>query len=350
MVKVLVVDDSAFMRKVLTKYLTDCAQVEVVGTACDGEDALQKIRTLDPDVVTLDIEMPRMDGLTTLQHIMKTAPRPVIMISTLTEAGAETTLKALEYGALDFIPKSLNTQQNDTFAQELTNKILAVARKRALMQLRFGREQGMRVPATASVRSALSSCRGTRSIVGIGVSTGGPPAVQKILAALPANFPACIVIAQHMPAAFTGPFAKRLNNVCQIKVTEAQTGDKIISGHAYVAPGGKHMSIQMRGPLPELLVSTEPTTAIYKPSANVLLESVGACFGRRSLGVMLTGMGNDGVDGMRHLKERGGYVIAQNEQSCVVYGMPKAVVDAELADQILDVDDIADALAVAVKG
>ena len=241
MIKVLVVDDSAFMRKALTTLLAQDANIEVVGTARDGEDALVQIPKHDPDVVTLDIEMPRMDGLTCLQRIMKDFPRPVIMVSSLTESGADATLKALDYGALDYIPKSLNSNQT-LFALELTSKIRAVARKRALMQLRFGRQQtsAQGAPAAAAAAPAAPSsfkpCHGARDIVAIGVSTGGPPCVQKILSSLPADFPACILIAQHMPAAFTGPFAKRLDGVSKITVTEAKNGDPIKAGHAYVPP------------------------------------------------------------------------------------------------------------------
>ena len=351
-VKVLIVDDSAFMRKALTTLLADESGIEIVGTARDGEEALQKIRSLDPDVVTLDIEMPRLNGLATLQEIMKTMPRPVLMVSSLTEEGAEATLKAMEYGALDFLPKSLSSQ-HDYFADELVKKVKAIARKRALMQLRFGRQNSTlarRASAPPAPSAPPMPCRGARDVVAIGVSTGGPPAVQKVLSSLPANFPACILIAQHMPAAFTGPFAKRLDNVCKIGVTEAQNGDKLKPGHAYVAPGGKHMQIQMRGPLPEISITTEPASALYKPSANVLIESVGKNLGRKSVGVILTGMGSDGMEGMKVLKERGGYIFAQNESSCVVYGMPKAVVDAGLADQVLDIDQLAEALITAVHG
>lgn len=350
MITVLVVDDSAFMRRALSSLISQDPDIKIVGSARDGEDALQKISALNPDVVTMDIEMPRMDGLATLQEIMKTAPRPVIMVSSLTEEGAEATLKALEYGALDFIPKSISNN-HDVFASELTKKIRAVARKRALLQLRFSRQATAAQHAHRQVPSAsFVPCRGARDVVAVGVSTGGPPAVQKVLSALPADFPACILIAQHMPAAFTGPFAKRLDNVSKITVSEAQHGDKIKPGHAYVAPGGKHMMLQMRGAIPEVAITTEPASALYKPSATVLMESVGKAIGRKALGVMLTGMGSDGLEGMKVLKERGGYVLAQNEQSCVVYGMPKAVVDAGLADQVLDIDHMADALITAVKG
>lgn len=351
MITVLVVDDSAFMRRALSSLISQDPDIKIVGSARDGEDALQKIAALNPDVVTMDIEMPRMDGLATLQQIMKTSPRPVIMVSSLTEEGAEATLKALEYGALDFIPKSISNN-HDVFATELTKKIRAVARKRALLQLRFSRQttSAAQTRKTTTAPSPFTPCRGARSVVAIGVSTGGPPAVQKVLSALPADFPACILIAQHMPAAFTGPFAKRLDNVSKITVTEAQHGDRIEPGHAYVAPGGRHMLLHMRGAMPEVAITTEPASALYKPSATVLMESVGKAMGRKAMGVMLTGMGSDGLEGMKVLKERGGYVMAQNEQSCVVYGMPKAVVDAGLADQVLDIDHMAEALITAVKG
>lgn len=356
MIKVLVVDDSAFMRRVLTSLLSQDADIEIVGTARDGEEALVKVGSLKPDVVTMDIEMPRMDGLATLQEIMKTAPLPVIMISSLTETGAEATLKALEYGALDFIPKSLSNNNYDQFAQELIRKIRAVSRKKSLLQLRFGRTQpAPGHPAAATYKTATPTlvgglCKGARDLVAIGVSTGGPPAVQKILSALPGNFPACILIAQHMPAAFTGPFAKRLDNICKITVKEAQSGDRLQPGVAYIAPGGQHLMLTMRGAIPELTITPEPSGALYKPSVNVLIESVAKNAPRKSIGVILTGMGSDGLEGIRQLKGKGGYILAQNEQSCVVYGMPKAIVDAQLADQILDIDHMAETLMTAVKG
>ncbi len=350
MVKVLIVDDSAFMRKALASLIEDDPDINIVGMANNGQDALQKIDELDPDVVTLDIEMPKMDGLTALEHIMKTKPRPVIMISSLTEDGATATLKALELGALDFLPKSLSAQ-GDIFGQELTKKIKLLSRKKALMQLRFGMKKtpGSSSPAP-SAPGSFTPCKGKRDIVGIGVSTGGPPAVQKVLSALPADFPATILIAQHMPAAFTGPFAKRLDSVCNITVSEAVNGEKPKQGHAYVAPGGKHLRLVMRGPLMELEVSENPTSALYKPSATELMDSISKCNPRKSMGIILTGMGSDGLEGIRALREKGGYIMAQNEDSCVVYGMPKAIVDANLSDHTLDIDGVADAMMTAVKG
>lgn len=405
------------MRSAIVALLEKDPEITVCGTAKDGQDCLAKVAQLQPDIITLDVEMPRMDGLTTLKELMRANPLPVLMVSSLTAEGAETTLKALEYGALDFIAKVSGADQED-FGVELRHKVKSIARRKAFLRLRYTRtslEAGRSSPPSSSVggsssssslgssaarSSSLSSglgrtsgtssltsgsaaasrqsatarpslrtsataagssaaapaggiirpCSGAHDIVVIGVSTGGPPVVQKILSALPANFPACILVAQHMPATFTGPFAKRLDSVCQISVTEAANGDKIQNGHAYVCPGGKHIGIQMRGPLPEVLVTTEPTSALYKPSVNVLMETAGNGLGRRVLGVMLTGMGSDGCEGAKVLKQRGGYLIAQNEASCVVYGMPKAVVDAGLADQILDADDIAKAIMACVKG
>lgn len=401
------------MRSAIVALLEKDPEITVCGTAKDGQDCLVKVAQLQPDIITLDVEMPRMDGLATLKELMRTSPLPVLMVSSLTAEGAETTLKALEYGALDFIAKVSGADQED-FGVELRHKVKSIARRKAFLRLRYTRtnlEAGRSTSPSSSAGTSSSSsfgsarpsslssglsrtsgtsslsgstslssrqsatsrpslrsaspaagasapaaggiirpCSGAHDIVVIGVSTGGPPVVQKILSALPANFPACILVAQHMPATFTGPFAKRLDSVCQISVTEAANGDKIQNGHAYVCPGGKHIGIQMRGPLPEVLVTTEPTSALYKPSVNVLMETAGNGLGRRVLGVMLTGMGSDGCEGAKVLKQRGGYLIAQNEASCVVYGMPKAVVDAGLADQILDVDDIAKAIMACVKG
>lgn len=404
MIRVLVVDDSAFMRNAISSYLTQDAGIEVVGTARDGVDCLEKVKQLQPDVITLDLEMPRMDGLETLKQLMSTTPLPVIMISSLTEFGAEATLKAMEAGAMDFIPKTM-ANDKEAFGDEIRRKVKLLARRKAFIRLKYSAQRQSRKPsplpstpaptaaphtsrfssptppspprsgsslsrpagtgslhggnfssgqgtttATRAVQTSNARCRGARDIVVIGVSTGGPPVVQKILSALPANLSACILVAQHMPASFTGPFAKRLDGVCALSVTEAVNGDKLVNGHVYICPGGRHIGIQMRGPLAEVLVTDEPKSALYKPTVNLLMETAGKCMGRRVLGVMLTGMGSDGVDGARVLKEKGGWLIAQSEATCVVYGMPKAVVDAGLADQVVDADDIAEQIIAAVKG
>lgn len=344
MIKVLVIDDSAFMRKALSTMLDGDPEIHVVGTARDGMEGLEKIRQLQPDVITMDIEMPRMDGLTTLRHIMMETPRPVIMISSLTTDGAEATLKAMELGAVDFIPKQLSRVSLEIvkIEQELRNKVKIVA-KRKLRTLRTPR----RSPAPVSTSHLPTrdvhppQGRQLRDIVAIGVSTGGPPAIQKVLSKLPETFPACILIAQHMPQAFTGPFAKRLDAVCRIKVKEAETGDRVQPGVAFIAPGGQHLSIDQKVSRVDLLVSHEPKEALYKPSANVLITSVADGVGKRGVGVILTGMGNDGLEGIRQLKGKNGYILAQDDASCVVYGMPKAIVDAGLADEVLDIEDMA---------
>lgn len=353
MIRVLVVDDSTFMRHALVSMLEQDPEIKVVDTARDGQDALDKVSRLDIDVITLDVEMPRLDGLETLKQIMKTNPLPVLMVSSLTESGAVSTLKALEYGAQDFIPKT-QSNDRDAFGEELRRKVKAIARRKSIIRLKYHHHAAPQ-PAPAprqasSACGAASACKGPRDLVVIGVSTGGPPVVQKILSALPASLPACILIAQHMPATFTGPFAKRLDSVSQISVTEAVDGDKLKNGHAYVCPGGMHIGVRLRGPLPEVSVTEEPRNALYKPTVNVLMETAGMIMGRRVLGVMLTGMGSDGVDGARVLREKGGCLIAQNEASCVVYGMPKAVVDANLANLVLDADEIASAIITTVKG
>ena len=354
MIRVLVVDDSTFMRNTLVSILEQDPDIKVAGTARDGKDALQKAQELEPDVVTLDVEMPRLDGLGTLQQLMKTNPLPVLMVSSLTQSGAESTLKAMEFGALDFIPKTVGCDR-ENFGAELRRKVKALARRKTIIKLKYRRINNIQSPLprpqpSQPIDYVQTPCTGPRDLVVIGVSTGGPPVVQKILSSLPADIPACILVAQHMPAAFTNPFAKRLDSVCQIGVTEAVDGDKFKTGHAYVCPGGKHIGIRMRGPLPEIAVTEEPRDALYKPTVNVLFDTAGKNMGRRTLGIVLTGMGSDGCEGAKVLREKGGCLIAQNEASCVVYGMPKAVVDAKLANVILDADEIANAIMTTVKG
>jgi two-component system chemotaxis response regulator CheB len=359
-VTVVVVDDSAFMRKAIATMLEKDPRIQVVATARNGLEGLEKIRELQPDVVTLDIEMPKMDGLTALKHIMMEMPRPVLMVSSLTTEGAEATLKAMELGAVDFIPKQLSKVSLDIIKieEDLRNRVISVAGRKFRPPTRPGarpsarptpRPGGLGAPAPAPAPrrvAAPAHARGAqkRDMVAIGVSTGGPPAVQKVLSALPADFPAGILIAQHMPAAFTGPFAKRLDGVSKLHVKEAENGEQFRPGHVYIAPGGKHLRIDQRVSRINLVVSEEPVEALYKPSANELMASVGEGVGRRALGVILTGMGNDGMEGVKVLKARGGRALAQSDATCVVYGMPKAIVDAKLADEIVDIDDMAEAI------
>ncbi|MDR1947495.1 MAG: chemotaxis response regulator protein-glutamate methylesterase [Desulfovibrio sp.] len=354
MVKVLVVDDSAFVRRSLISILEKDKEIQVTGTAADGEEAVAKAAQLDPDVITMDVEMPKMNGLKALERIMAANPTPVLMVSSMTSEGASTTLRAMELGAMDYIPKisSGNLHNTQRLENELCSKIKAIARRKAFLRLKFKNAGGRQ----ATVASCTLPSRTQQTppaphifhaggsvafeIVAIGVSTGGPPAVQKVLSELPGNFPVPILIAQHMPASFTGPFADRLNNLCAISVKEAEPIERVRPGTVYICPGGKHLRLENRSGSLMAVVTEEPKDALYKPSANVLMETAGIAAGNKALGVTLTGMGYDGLEGTKVLKQRGGWAIAQNEESCVVYGMPKAVVDAGLADEIVDIKDM----------
>jgi len=340
-INVLVVDDSAFMRKAISTMLDKDPGIKVIGTARDGQEGLEMVRKLNPDVVTMDIEMPKMDGLTALRHIMMEAPRPVLMVSSLTTEGAEATLKAMELGAVDFIPKQLSKVSLDIIKieKDLIERVKTVAARQMRHRAVSRRPVARPVPSVSQTKARKG--RPVRDVVAIGVSTGGPPVVQKILSSLPEDFPAGILIAQHMPAAFTGPFAQRLDSVSKIKVKEAENGDVFKPGHAYVAPGGKHIVLDQKISRINIIVTDQPADALYKPSANVLISSVAEAVGRRALGVILTGMGSDGCEGIRDLKNKGGKALAQSDNTCVVYGMPKAIVDENLADEVVDLDDLA---------
>lgn len=349
MIKVLIVDDSAFMRKAIAMLLEKNSGIQVVGAARNGQEGLDMVAKLDPDVVTLDIEMPVMDGLTALQRIMKDYPRPVIMVSSLTREGAEETLKAMDYGAMDFVPKPQSTVSLDiiNLESDLQNKIMAVSKRKGILARVPIRPSSISAaPAPPASRAVVRPAgkRLMKDVVAIGVSTGGPPAVQKVLSALPADFPVPILIAQHMPAAFTGPFARRLDNSCAVSVKEAEHGELIKNGTVYISPGGIHMRMGGRMGRRTIEISEEPKSALYKPSANELIASVGEALGSRALAVVLTGMGSDGLEGVKVVKSKFGRAIAQSDATCVVYGMPKAIVDAGLADEIVDIDKVAHAI------
>lgn len=339
MIKVLIVDDSAFMRSALSRMLGDDSEIQVVATARDGEEGLEKIRRFKPDLVTLDLEMPRMDGLTALEKTMQEMPLPVLVVSSLTTEGAQMTLRALDLGAVDFIPKDLSYASLNilNIRKTLIEKVKTIAKKRVRYSPR--RKKASLIP----VILPKAGLRGHARIVVIGASTGGPPAVQTVICSLPKNFPCGILVVQHMPAVFTTSFAERLDSISQLSVREAQSGDQVNAGEVLIAPGGLHMRISYsqhnKGNV-EVTTSEEPKTSLYKPSVNITILSVAEVYGPASLGVILTGMGNDGLNGMRAIKSKRGKVIAQEEQSCVVYGMPKAVVDEGLADKILAVEEI----------
>lgn len=347
MVKVLIVDDSAFMRSALSNMLRSDPEIQIVGVARDGLEAIEKVVQLKPDIVTMDVEMPRMDGISALRHIMATTPVPVIMVSSLATEGAHTTLEALEIGAVDFIPKNLSDLSLNILRlkEVLIDKIKQLAR-RGLPRRNFrpATRPSLVNHAPSAAPIAVVRTTGDRrmGLVAIGTSTGGPKALQEILPNLPKDFPLPIVIAQHMPPNFTGPFAERLNQLSKIEVREAKEGDALRAGLALLAPGGGHMRIvRKRGIETTVTISEDRENFIYRPSVDALMLSVAQLFPGRALGVILTGMGNDGAKGLAELKKTGGRIFAQNEETCVVYGMPKAVVDAGIADKVLPLEDIA---------
>ncbi len=343
MVRVLIIDDSAFMRNALSSMLSSDPEIQVVGLGRDGQEGVDKVLQLKPDIVTMDVEMPRLDGIAALKQVMERYPVPVIMVSSLTTEDAKVTLDALDHGAVDFIPKNLSNLSIDIvkIKEILISKVKEIARKGRPRRFR----RPIAEPASAG-KSPVVPARTTGerrvSVVAIGSSTGGPKALQEIIPRLPKDFPVPVIIAQHMPPTFTGAFAQRLNGLSEVTVKEATEGEPLKAGVVLIAPGGGHMRVQRKRSL-ETVVSLSDTTEdfIYRPSVDALMQSVSECFPGRALGIMLTGMGHDGVDGMKAMKQSGARIFAQSEETCVVYGMPKAVVDAGIADKILAVEDMA---------
>jgi two-component system chemotaxis response regulator CheB len=342
MVKVLIVDDSAFMRNALSNMLSSDPEIQIVGKARDGIEAIELVEKLRPHIVTMDVEMPRMDGITALKHIMEKNPLPVIMVSSLTVEGAKVTLDALEHGAVDFIPKNLSELSLNIvkIKEILVEKIKHIAKKGVSRNYVRQASKTVEIPKPIPVRTT-----GERriSLVSIGTSTGGPKALQEILPKLPKDFPTPIVVAQHMPPNFTKPFAERLNQLSHITVKEAEEGEPLRNGVAYIAPGSGHMRVvRTKGIETNIHISSSlEEEYIYKPSVDALMLSVAEFFPGRAVGVILTGMGNDGLKGLIALKKTGGRVFAQNEETCVVYGMPRAVIEAGIADKILPLEEIA---------
>ena len=344
--RVLVVDDSALIRGVMTELLSSDPDLEVVGTAQDPYIARDKIKTLNPDVLTLDVEMPKMDGLTFLQKIMAGHPMPVVMVSSLTESGCETTLRALEIGAVDFITKpKIDVQHNmNELSQEITSKVKAAAA--ATVKKRVPTvESAERIRELASQSSMIKT---TDAIIAIGASTGGTEALKDLLEVLPPNTPP-IVITQHMPERFTKTFANRLNELCQISVKEAEEGDSVIPGQALLAPGNYHMELRRSGARYHVSLNQHPAVNRHRPSVDVMFQSVARYAGANSLGVILTGMGNDGAAGMLEMKKVGSFNFAQDEASCVVFGMPKEAIKAGGVDKILPLVELPSAILSALK-
>jgi len=344
-IRVLVVDDSAFMRKVIANMLSSDSRISVVGTARNGSEALAQVKALKPDVMTLDIEMPGLNGLDVLRHVMEEMPLPVIMVSSLTEEGAKETLTALDLGAVDYIPKQLQGSVVNimTIQQDLIEKVV-MAQKVGPKLAQFGRRASREHPISPILHLAGSSGRGNR-MVAIGCSTGGPKALQEILPLFPKDFPAPILVVQHMRKFFVGPFAQRLNELSQIEVREAVEGDVLRPGLALIAPGGVQMKVARRNALEVVVkLSAEPVT-LHMPSVDVMMISAAQIYPERVIGVILTGMGHDGMEGMAAIKKANGRTIAQDEATSVVYGMPKAVVDSGTADKIVPLDQIAGEIA-----
>ncbi len=345
-IRVLVVDDSALIRNVMTEMLSEDPEIEVVGAAPDPYVARDKIKALNPDVLTLDVEMPKMDGLTFLRKLMAARPMPVVMVSSLTEQGAATTLQALEAGAVDFVTKPTVDIQHgmSDLAHQITSKVKAAAQanvKKRTPPI----DCAERIKALAAQSSMIKT---TDTIIAIGASTGGTEALRELLEVLPPNTPP-IVITQHMPEQFTKSFADRLNELCQIGVKEATEGDSVIPGQALVAPGNYHMELRRSGARYYVTLNQTPLVNRHRPSVDVMFASVGQYAGANSVGVILTGMGNDGAAGLLKMKQAGAFTLAQDEASCVVFGMSKEAIKAGGVDKILPLSEIPGALLAHLK-
>lgn len=338
--RVVVVDDSALVRSLLTKIIDSTPDLTTVGAAPDPLAAREMIRALEPDVITLDVEMPRMDGLDFLERLMRLRPMPVVMVSTLTQRGADTTLKALELGAVDFVakPRIGVAQGLEEAGAEIVEKI------RAASQARVHRmATGAKPARPAGAPPSLARC-GTEKIIAIGASTGGTEAIREVLCGMPADGPG-VVITQHMPPGFTKSFAVRLDSLARMAVKEAQDGERILPGHAYIAPGGLHFGIERSGSNYIARVFEGEPVNRHRPSVEVLFKSVARHAGANALGVMLTGMGRDGADGMLEMRKAGAFNIAQDEASCVVFGMPREAIAVGAANEVLPLPAIAGRLA-----
>jgi len=355
-IRILIVDDSAFMRKALTMMLESDPNIKVIGSARNGIEGIAKVKELKPDLVTMDVEMPQMDGLAALRHIMKDNPVPVMMVSSLTTDGAKATLDALELGAVDFIPKEMSYVSLDIvkIKEELVEKIKNIVKRRHILMARFRTRRSFesaknKPGSTHQVKPLQGSTwkpppkRNHKvNIVSIGSSTGGPPALQEVITSLPGNFPVGIVIAQHMPPMFTKSLAERINSISNLTVKEAEDGEPIEAGMVLIAPGGQHLTVKKIGSSYRAVVSPEPADTLYKPCVDVLLNSVVETYGLTTMGVILTGMGSNGLIGGQAIRSKGGILVAQDEESCVVYGMPRAVIEAKIVDHIAPIDHISD--------
>ena len=348
-IRVLVVDDSGFFQRRVAEIINADSRMQVVGVAANGQEAIEKNTALKPDVITMDYEMPVMDGITAIRHIMRERPVPILMFSSLTFEGARVTLDALDAGAVDFLPKNFDAIAKDAASIKLalTDKIAAVARnqKQAVRNVGLASARVSARPVS-SIASSKKRLTGVELVI-IGTSTGGPAALQALFRAIPANFKLPIIIVQHMPGSFTKAFADRLNNLSHLSVKEAEDGDRIQAGHVYVAPGGMQLMVDKRG-AGVIHIRESDERINYRPSVDIAYASAAKHYANKVLGIVLTGMGSDGRDGARLIKQAGGHIWTQDEASCVIYGMPMAVVKADLSAEILALDVIASRLVEAV--
>lgn len=344
-IRVLTVDDSALMRQVLAAMLAKDSEIEVVGAAPDPFIAREKIKALNPDVLTLDVEMPKMDGITFLEKLMRGHPMPVVMVSSLTEAGCQTTLRALELGAVDFIakPKTDLRQGMEEIAQDLIAKVKAAAQARvrgSTVKRDTSESEASNGSWNSPCVSSSAMIKTTDTIIAIGSSTGGTEAVKEMLEVLPPNTPP-ILITQHMPERFTKAWADRLNGLGRISVKEAEDGDSVLPGHALIAQGNYHMTLVRSGARYTVRINQDPPVNRHRPSVDVMFASVARYAGANAVGVILTGMGGDGAKGMLAMKQAGAFTIAQDEASCVVFGMPKEAIKVGGVDKVLPLHEIA---------
>lgn len=343
-IKVLIIDDSALIRSLLTEIINKQPDMVVVGSAPDPLAAREKIKALNPDVLTLDVEMPKMDGIAFLERLMRLRPMPVVMVSSLTEKSSVITLHALELGAFDFVTKPKLDIRNglQEYAEELTDKIRGAVRSR-LRQTPHRNPVSTPAPQKNNADVVLAAERHTFSttekIILLGASTGGTEALKTVLVDMPPDCPG-ILITQHMPEAFTKTFAKRLDSLCRIAVKEAEDGDRILPGHAYLAPGNRHLLLKRSGANYVAELSDGPAVSRHRPSVDVLFRSAANCAGKNAIGIIMTGMGDDGAAGMLEMHQAGAYTMAQDEESCVVFGMPKEAIARGGVDEIVPLPDI----------
>lgn len=346
-IRVLVVDDSAFMRFTITKHLSDHPEIQVIGSARDGNEALELIPKLNPDVVTMDVEMPHLDGLSTLREVMTRFPRPVVMFSSLTAEGTSETVQALTIGAVDFIAKPSNKANIQAVMDEAAAKIVKAASSRVFNLPKSARPMEMVHKPTVTTAKSVRALTPADKVLIIGSSTGGPRALNAVVPELPANLNAAVVIVQHMPVGFTRSLADRLDSVSKIKVKEAEPGDKLEVGKALLAPGGFHMVFDRSG---LVTLNQNPPVHGVRPAIDVAMTSIVPLHGKSIVSVILTGMGSDGTTGCQLVHGAGGYVIAEDESTCVVWGMPRSVYEAGVADEVKPLQDIALAITKKING